>query len=150
MIYLKFKTVRGNPVLPKYQTAGASGFDLAALEDETILPGQTKVIGTGLACELPRFYDLDFILELQVRPRGGTSLKTPLRVANSPGTVDFDYRGEIGIVAWNSSLTETVTIKAGERIAQGVAALVARVKIVMVEDLNETERGAGAYGHTGV
>lgn len=149
---LRVKKLHPDAVLPKYQTKGASGFDFVAVEDVEIGPGETKLVKTGLSVAVEEGF------ELQVRPRSGLSLKTPLRVANSPGTVDSDYRGEVCIIMTNSSAKQTsghqtsyvtMVIKKGERIAQGVIAPVVQAEIVEVEDLDETERGAGGFGSTG-
>lgn len=143
---LNVKILREGVKLPKYETEDASGFDLAAAVRTELAPGEVKVIPTGLTVELWRTGSV--LYELQVRPRSGTSLKTPLRIANSPGTVDADYRGEIGIIAHNTG-TATFVAEAGDRIAQGVVCPVVQCKLVEVSDLNKTMRGDGAYGHTG-
>lgn len=157
---LKIKKLHPDAVVPKYQTSGASGFDLHALEDISIDPGKTVLIKTGLSIAV----DLGY--ELQVRPRSGLSFKTPLRVANSPGTIDTDYRGEVCVIMENTAhgrtakfdsehnayingFMETVQIKKGDRIAQGVICPVLQVEFEEVENLDETERGNGAYGSTG-
>ena len=153
---LKIKKLYPDAVIPKYQTKGASGFDLHALEDITILPGETKLVKTGLSVAVEEGY------ELQVRPRSGLSLKTPLRVANSPGTVDSDYRGEVCVIINNTMepLMREYTpeeddrqtfslIKKGDRIAQGVICPVLQVEFEEVDNLDETDRGSGGYGSTG-
>lgn len=154
---VKFKKLDPRAIIPAYAKSGDSGFDLIAIQDVTILPGETELVHTGLAVELPEGY------ELQVRPRSGLSLKTPLLIKNSPGTVDNGYRGELGIIC-HCLLTPTtrnthgdpggmgykrVRIKAGDRIAQGVLVRVEQHEIVEVEELSETERGDGGYGSTG-
>jgi dUTP pyrophosphatase len=141
---VQIKKLSPDAVIPEYKTSGASGFDLVALEDIEILPGETKMIKTGLAFSVPEGF------ELQVRPRSGTSLKTPLRVANSPGTVDSDYRGECCVIMTNTSkMLITQCIKKGDRVAQGVICPVVRAEFEVVEDLSETVRGAGGFGSTG-
>lgn len=148
---LKIKKLHPDAVIPKYQTAGASGFDLHALEDITIAYGQTVLVKTGLSVAVEPGY------ELQVRPRSGLSLKTGLRVANAPGTVDADYRGEVCVIMTNTrnaiqagtGFPAPEVIKKGDRIAQGVICPVLQVEFVEVEDLDETDRGAGGYGSTG-
>lgn len=143
---LRVKKLHPDAVLPKYQSKGASGFDFVAIEDTTIDVGETKIVRTGLAIAVEEGF------ELQVRPRSGVSLKTKLRVANAPGTVDSDYRGEVGIVMDLIADGRGVvgrTIRKGDRIAQGVIVPVIRAEIVEVEELDETERGAGGYGSTG-
>lgn len=140
---VRWKTLKSNAVIPQYQTAGANGFDFVVSDDITIPPYSTGLVKTGLAVELPESHAL-FVL-----PRGGTSLKSPIRIANAPGLVDEDYRGEIGLIVDNMSMTDELVIKAGDRIAQGVVLATPQFKFEAVEVLNETERGEGAYGHTG-
>jgi len=121
---LYFSKLDSRATIPKYATAKSSGFDFHALEDITIQAGETKLVKTGLACVLPAN------TELQVRPRSGCSLKTSLRIANSPGTVDEDYlEQDIGIICWNPS-EKPLTIKAGDKIAQGVIAPVLRPTVI--------------------
>lgn len=145
---LEVKKLHPDAIIPKYQSVGAAGFDLHALEDVTLYPGNTVAVRTGLAMQIdPGF-------EVQIRPRSGLSLKTPLRVANSPGTIDCDYRGEVMIILTNiDNKTEhpygAYHIKTGDRIAQGIIARVDQARIVEVQSLNETERGAGGFGSTG-
>lgn len=146
---VKVKKLHKDAVLPKYQTKGASGFDIHALENLVVFRGETKLVKTGLAFEIPQGY------ELQVRPRSGTSLKTTLRVSNSPGTVDADYRGEVCVIMdnieqFNRGIEEgSVYIKKGDRIAQGVIVPVIQAELVEVKELSESERGNGAFGSTG-
>lgn len=130
-------------VIPKYQTAGAAGFDFHSTEDKVIMPGETVLIGTGLSFQLPEY------TELQVRPRSGMSLKTKLRVSNAPGTIDRDYTGEVKIILDNIGVTP-YTVKVGDRIAQGVLAPVLQASFVEVEELSDTARGAGGFGSSGV
>lgn len=146
MLQLKVRRLHPDAKLPKYHTPDASGFDLEAIESVVIHRGETKVVKTGLAVELWRTGDI--LYEIQIRPRGGTSLNTPLRIANSPGTVDSDYRGEIGIIVTNTG-DQLIVIRAGDRIAQAVVCPVIQCQIVEVDNLSETQRGSGAYGHTG-
>lgn len=146
---IQVKKLHPDAVVPKYATNGASGFDLVALEDTTVHCGETKLVKTGLAIDVGPGY------ELQVRPRSGLSLKTPLRVANSPGTVDSDYRGEVCVIMENIDTRPpgqsrgAQTIKKGDRIAQGVVCPVVQADIEVVEELNNTNRGAGGFGSTG-
>ena len=145
---VRIRKVVPEAVIPKYATLGAAGFDLVSIEDITVYPGETKFVRVGLIIEVPAGY------ELQVRPRSGLSLKTNLRVANSPGTVDSDYRGEIGVIIDNKSHyiqsdCKSVEIKKGDRIAQGVIAPVEQVEFVEVKELSETARGSGGFGSTG-
>lgn len=130
--------------LPAYATEQSAGMDLRAFIEEPIVlhPMERKLIHTGLYMALPKGY------EAQVRPRSGLALKHGITVLNTPGTIDADYRGELGIVLINLS-TEDFTINDGERIAQMVIAKHESPELVEVEELDETERGAGGYGHTG-
>ena len=131
--------------LPKKQTVGSAGFDLHANVDEpiVIMPGETKLTGTGIKIELPLNY------ELQVRPRSGLALKNQITVLNSPGTVDCGYTGEIGVILINHG-SKGLIVNRGDRIAQAVICKLPDINIVEVEELSETERGDGAYGSTGV
>jgi len=131
--------------LPSYSTAASAGMDLRAnLNEEIVLkPLERKLITTGLSIELPLGY------EAQIRPRSGLAYKHGISIVNSPGTIDADYRGEIGILLVNLS-NEDFTIKDGERIAQMIIAKHETVEFIAVESLSETVRGAGGYGHTGV
>ena len=131
--------------LPEYQTAGAAGMDLRAAlaESVSIPPGERRFVSTGLAVAIPHGY------EGQVRPRSGLALRHGIGIVNSPGTIDSDYRGEIGIVLVNHG-AEAFVVEPLARIAQLVIAPVARAELVVVESLDGTERGAGGYGSTGV
>lgn len=136
---------RGRQPMPTYATSQSAGMDLRAnLEEPVVLhPMERRLIPTGLHIALPEGY------EAQVRPRSGLALKHGLTVLNAPGTIDADYRGEIGVVLINLS-QEDFTINDGERIAQLVVARYEQVEFSLVETLDETERGEGWYGHTGV
>ena len=136
---------RGRQPMPTYATSQSAGMDLRAnLEEPVVLhPMERRLIPTGLHIALPEGY------EAQVRPRSGLALKHGLTVPNAPGTIDADYRGEIGVVLINLS-QEDFTINDGERIAQLVVARYEQVEFSLVETLDETERGEGGYGHTGV
>ncbi|MBP5514308.1 MAG: dUTP diphosphatase [Bacteroidaceae bacterium] len=131
--------------LPRYETSLSAGMDLRANLDEpiTLQPLERRLIPTGLRIALPAGY------EAQVRPRSGLALKHGVTVLNTPGTIDADYRGEIGIILVNLSQTPFV-INDGERIAQMVIARHEQPDLVAVEVLDETERGEGGFGHTGV
>ena len=131
--------------LPAYATADSAGMDLLAAVEEavTLAPGARAVIPTGLAIALPGGY------EAQVRPRSGLALKHGLTVLNSPGTIDADYRGEVGVILINLGL-EAFTITRGSRIAQMVVAPVAQIAWTPVEELTASQRGAGGFGSTGV
>ena len=143
---LKIKVVnRGHQQLPAYATPQSAGMDLRANLDEplTLHPFERKLVKTGLFIALPEGY------EAQVRPRSGLALKHGITVLNTPGTIDADYRGEVGVLLINLS-QEDFVIEDGERIAQMVIAHHEQGEFVVVEELDETERGAGGYGHTGV
>ena len=143
---MKIKVVnKGQQPLPAYATGQSAGMDLRANIDApvTLKPLERKLIPTGLYIALPPGY------EAQVRPRSGLALKKGITVLNSPGTVDADYRGEIGVLLVNLSQEEFV-VNDGERIAQMIIARHETAEFVEVEALDETERGAGGYGHTGV
>ena len=135
---------KSNNPLPEYSTPQSAGFDLRAnLENIEILkPGERKLVGTGLFIALEPGY------EAQVRPRSGLALKKGITVLNAPGTVDADYRGEVGVILYNAS-NEDFEIVPGERIAQMVIAKYERIDWEQVETLDETERGAGGFGHSG-
>ena len=136
---------RGHQQLPAYATPQSAGMDLRANLDGpvTLHPLERRLIPTGLHIALPEGY------EAQVRPRSGLALKHGLTVLNAPGTIDADYRGEIGVVLVNLSQQDFV-VNDGERIAQLVIARHEQGDFVMVDALDETERGEGGYGHTGV
>lgn len=135
----------GHQQLPAYATPQSAGMDLRANLDQpvTLHPMERRLIPTGLHISLPEGY------EAQVRPRSGLALKHGLTVLNAPGTIDADYRGEIGVVLVNLSDDDFV-VNDGERIAQLVIARYEQAELVAVDVLDETERGAGGYGHTGV
>ena len=130
--------------LPKYETAGSSGMDLAAniAGNISIDPGKTAIIPTGLALSVPKGF------EVQIRPRSGLAAKKKITVLNTPGTIDSDYRGEIKVILINQG-QETFKVEKGLRIAQMVVCPVVQAQIKEVEDLSETERGKGGFGSTG-
>ena len=143
---IKINTVNNsNNELPHYATAGAAGLDLKANILETIVlePLERRLIPTGIFLEIPHGY------EVQVRPRSGLALKNGVTCLNSPGTIDSDYRGEINVLLINLS-TIPFTINNNDRIAQMVVAKVEKAELILVQQLNETERNAGGFGHTGV
>lgn len=127
---------------PQYATAGAAGMDLRSAEDFSLAPGERKLVRTGLRIELPEGY------EAQVRPRSGLALRHGIGMVNSPGTIDWDYRGEIGVILVNWGL-EDVQFNRGDRIGQLVVAPVARAKWEIVDGLDQTTRGEGGFGSTG-
>ncbi|MEJ2583936.1 MAG: dUTP diphosphatase [Robiginitalea sp.] len=133
-----------NP-LPSYQTLASAGMDLRAQLDDPIQlsPLERAVVGTGLYLELPEGH------EAQIRPRSGLAAKKGITVLNSPGTIDADYRGEIGVILANVS-NEPVTIQHGDRIAQMVISRHQQAEWIEVESLSETDRGSGGFGSTGV
>ena len=136
---------RGRQPLPAYATPLSAGMDLRAdiTEPVVLQPLERRLFPTGLFIALPEGY------EAQVRPRSGLALKHGITVLNTPGTIDADYRGEVGVLLVNLS-QEPFTIEPGERIAQMVIAHHEQVTFQLVDALDETERGAGGYGHTGV
>lgn len=144
MVAIPVQQLRPQAVLPVYMTELAAGMDLhAALLEALILqPGERNLIPTGLALAIPPGY------EGQVRPRSGLALKKGIALVNAPGTIDADYRGEIGVILINHG-SEIVTIAPGERIAQLVIAPVARASLTLVDELPATRRDAGGFGHTG-
>ena len=135
----------GDLALPKYATSGAAGLDLAAAIDQPIClkPNMRNAIPTGFAMALPAGY------EAQIRPRSGLALKYGLTVANAPGTIDSDYRGEIGVILVNNG-ADDFTITHGMRIAQMVIAAVTIIAPDEADDLDETARAAGGFGSTGL
>ena len=151
---IKFKRLsngEGLP-LPRYATAGAAAMDICSAEDAVLNSGERRLFKTGFACAIPEGY------ELQVRPRSGLALKLGLTVVNTPGTIDSDYRGEIGIILLNTNPknsfdnfidTNSVEIARGDRIAQLVLAPVTQGSVEEVDELDETTRGAGGFGSTG-
>lgn len=147
MTILKIKRLENNQdlALPKYETLGSAGMDLQAAIDEAIIikPGEVKLIKTGLAIALEVGY------EAQVRPRSGLALKNGITVLNTPGTIDSDYRGEVCVILINHSQTE-FKVERGMRIAQMIIAEYKQAKVVEVKDLDETVRGTGGFGSTGI
>ena len=140
---VKVKNTSGHE-LPAYASEGAAGLDLRAhiSQEIELKPLERKLIPTGLFIELPIGY------EAQVRPRSGLALKSGVTVLNSPGTIDADYRGEIGVILINLS-NQTFTVQNGDRIAQLVISKHERITWTPVTGLSETERGSGGFGHTG-
>jgi dUTP pyrophosphatase len=135
---------KSNNALPSYETSASAGLDIRAFIEEklTLSPSERKLIKTGLFLEIPEGY------EAQVRPRSGLALKNGITVLNSPGTIDADYRGEIGVILINHS-SENFEINSGDRIAQLIFAKVEQAVWFETESLNETERGQGGFGSTG-
>ncbi len=145
-----FKRLSQDAIIPAYATPGASGMDVASPVDVLIDAGKTVLIKLGFAVAVPEGY------ELQVRPRSGLSLKTKLRLPNAPGTIDSDYRGEVGVIIENTDVDPNFVfmppafrINRGDRIAQLVLCPVARAELVEVDELPDTQRGTGGFGSTG-
>ena len=131
--------------LPSYETGGAAGADLRANLPEgpvTLEPGARALISTGLRIEIPAGY------EVQIRPRSGLALKHGITLPNTPGTIDSDYRGPLGVIVMNAG-TEAFTVEHGARIAQMIVAPVLQAEFTVINTLSETERGAGGFGSTG-
>lgn len=145
VMQIPVKLLRQGAILPQYMTTQAAGMDLcAALESPICLrPGERLLIPTGLAMAIPAGF------EGQVRPRSGLALRQGLTLVNAPGTIDADYRGEIGIIMINHG-QDIVTLNPGDRIAQLVIAPVVRAQLMAVADLEQTQRSEGGFGHTGV
>lgn len=143
---VEIKRLEGNDLeLPSYETKNSAGMDLRACITENIVlkKGERKLIKTGISIALPENY------EAQVRPRSGLALKNGITVLNTPGTIDADYRGEIGVILINLGDSD-FTIEKGMRIAQMVIAPVVQAELVEVKELDETSRGKGGFGSTGV
>lgn len=135
--------VNDTELLPSYGSAGAAGMDLHAAENTTVWSHTSALVSTGIRVAVPEGY------ELQVRPRSGLALKHMISVLNTPGTVDSDYRGVVGVILINHSDTP-FSVSVGDRIAQAVLCPVARCEWVRVESLDSTDRGSGGFGSTGV
>ncbi|GAB6044518.1 dUTP diphosphatase [Caminibacter profundus] len=140
---LKIKKLNEEAKIPAYQSEEAAGFDLHSIEDVVIKPGERKLIGTGLAFEIEKGY------EVQIRPRSGLAFKHGITVLNSPGTIDSDYRGEIKVLLINLG-NEKFEIKKSDRIAQAIISPIIQAEIIEVDSLSDTKRGAGGFGSTGV
>ena len=145
MTEILIKRLSDKVVLPKYETEGSSGLDLAAHINESveIKPGSTAIIPTGLAVSIPKNF------EIQIRPRSGLAAKNQISVLNTPGTIDADYRGELKVILINLG-NKSFMIEKGARIAQMVLCPVVKAKLKEVKSLNDTRRGSGGFGSTGV
>ena len=141
-IKLKFKKLRPFARIPEYKTRGSSGFDFHILHDIMILDGSMELIPSGLAVEIPEGF------EMQIRQRSGLSLKYKNYLANAPGTIDSDYRGEIKFPIVNNT-NRLMVLNKGDRIVQGIISQVAQIPIIEVEELSDTDRGQGGFGSTG-
>ena len=141
-LVLRAKRLHADAVLPRYSHPGDAGMDLCAIEELELAPGDSAMVRTGLAIEVPRG------TEAQVRPRSGLAAKQQVTVLNTPGTIDEGYRGEVCVILQNAG-DEDFVIKRGERIAQLVVAPVSTVMWDEADGLDESERGEGGFGHTG-
>lgn len=139
---IRLRKVHPNAIVPTYQHEGDSGLDLHAVEAVAIAPKERMLVRTGLAAELP------LGTELQIRPRSGLALKHGITVLNSPGTIDSNYRGEIGVILINHG-ESIFQVEVGMRIAQMVMASIVRPQITIVDQINESSRGTGGFGSTG-
>lgn len=145
MVEIKVKKLHPLAVVPCYMTEHAAGMDLCTVIESKIVlaPGERTLLPTGLAMEIPPGY------EGQVRPRSGLALKSGVALVNAPGTIDADYRGEIGIIVINHG-SEPVAFHPGDRVAQLIIAPVTRAVFAEADELADTARSAGGFGHTGV
>ena len=145
MTEILIKRLSENIPLPKYETSGSSGLDLAANIDRAIeiKPGKSEIISTGLMVAIPKNF------EIQIRPRSGLAAKNQITVLNTPGTIDADYRGELKVILINLS-DKTFIVKKGLRIAQMVLCRIIKAKLKEVNTLDDTERGSGGFGSTGI
>ena len=145
MTEILIKRLSKDVALPKYQTDGSSGLDLAAYTDKQIkiLPGKSEIISTGLAVAIPKNF------EIQIRPRSGLAAKSQISVLNTPGTIDADYRGELKVILINLS-DRVFVVEKGLRIAQMVLCPVVKATLKEVTELENTERGSGGFGSTGI
>ena len=145
MTKILIKRLSNNIPLPKYETEGSSGMDLTANVNKVIeiQPGKSEIIPTGLALSIPKNY------EIQIRPRSGLAAKNQISVLNTPGTIDEDYRGEIKVILINLGEKKFI-IEKGLRIAQMVLCPVIKAELEEVDELNETKRGSGGFGSTGI
>ena len=145
MTEILIKRLSKDVALPKYETEGSSGLDLAANIDRQIkiLPGKSEIISTGLAVAIPKNF------EIQIRPRSGLAAKSQISVLNTPGTIDADYRGELKVILINLS-DKIFVVEKGLRIAQMVLCPVVKATLKEVTELENTERGSGGFGSTGI
>ena len=144
MTEILIKRLSKNVKLPKYETSGSSGMDLAANIESpiTIEAGESSIIPTGISISIPKSF------EIQIRPRSGLACKNQISVLNTPGTIDSDYRGEIKVILINMG-KKSYTVENGARIAQMVLCPIIKAKIKEVENLDLTDRGSGGFGSTG-
>jgi len=145
MTKILIKKLSKTAIIPKYETQGASGVDISANinEDLTLATNESTLVPTGIAVSIPQGF------EIQIRPRSGLAAKKGISVLNTPGTIDADYRGEIKVILINHG-NEPFIIRNGDRIAQMVVCPIVQAKFEQVDELNDTERGSGGFGSTGV
>lgn len=141
-VNVRIKLLDKKAIIPQYKSELAAGADLHSVEEVFLDPHETKLVKTGIAIEIPVGF------EVQIRPRSGLA-KKGITVANAPGTIDADYRGEIGVLLTNLNSTATEKLKVGTRIAQMVVCPVKQAKFTLVESLTDTKRGSGGFGSTG-
>lgn len=142
-IRVAFKKLNKEAILPAYAHESDAGMDLRSVDEIVIAPGKRALVHTGLAMELERD------TEAQIRPRSGLALKHGITVLNTPGTIDAGYRGEVGVILANFG-DEPFTVRKGDKIAQMVVAFVAKADVVEVEEVAQSDRGAGGFGSTGI
>ena len=142
-VQIRFKKLNANAIIPRYETVGSAGADLKAIGNSYIKPGETIVVPLGFSVAIPSGY------EIQIRPRSGLAAKHGITILNSPGTIDSDFRGELGVIMSNFG-AEAFYVEPGDRIAQMVLSEVPQANFVIVEELDDTERGSGGFGSTGV
>ena len=140
---VRFRKVHPDAALPSYAHPSDAGMDVRSVEDLTIAPGRRALVHTGLVMLLPPMY------EAQVRPRSGLALKSGITVLNTPGTIDSGYRGEVGVILVNLGDTD-FQVKKGDKVAQIVIAPVVQAQVVETSEVDETDRGSGGFGSTGV
>lgn len=143
-IDIKVKRIHPDAKIPQYSSPQASGMDVCSVENLTINPLERKLVKTGLTFEIPIGH------EIAVRPRSGLANRNGITVLNTPGTIDSDYRGELGIILYNSDKDNPYHVKVGDRIAQIVPQPVEKARMLESSELSETERGSGGFGSTGL
>jgi len=145
MTKIQIKKLSSSVSIPKYETSGSSGMDVAAYikNDIIINPGEKAIIATGFSLAIPKGF------EVQIRPRSGLAAKKNITVLNTPGTIDADYRGEIKVILINLG-NEKFTVQSGERIAQMVVCPVVQADLEEIKELSNTDRGSGGFGSTGI
>jgi dUTP pyrophosphatase len=144
MVTVKIQLLNEDAEMPTPAHEGDAGFDVRAMESVEIAPGGTVLVGTGIAMEIPHGY------EAQMRPRSGMAYKRGISLANTPGTIDSGYRGEVKAALHNISVNEMAYVEKGDRIAQIVINKLPEVKLVEVDELSDSERSTGGFGSTGV